>query len=157
MTKSEDQGSVVAICTASTWIGMTVSVPRHERRYAGTLFMFYGRGCEPQPNLLIVHGLLLSIRGCPPERTFPHPQPGGRAGWPEEGTPGWLSCTMEDHSEGGSLDGGSRTHCRRETLSRWPSVVQRLAPCDLPVETINSKCTIKISCYFIIMCIMYAI
>ena len=45
---------------------------------------FYERGYEPQPNLLIVHDLLLSIRGCPPERTFPHPQPGGRAGWPEE-------------------------------------------------------------------------
>ena len=59
--------------------------------------------------VLIVRGLLLVIRGFPPRREFPHPQPGGRAGWPEEGTPGRLGCMTEGHSEGGSLVGGSRS------------------------------------------------
>ena len=67
--------------------------------------------------VLIVRGLLLVIRGFPPWREFPHPQPGGRAGWPEEGTPGWLGRTTEGHSEGGSVNGGSRTHCRRDTVA----------------------------------------
>ena len=78
-----------------------------------TLLIVFMLGLLPA---LIVRGLILVIRGFPLWREFPHPQPGGRAGWPEEGTPGWLGCTTEGHSEGESLDGGSRTHCRRDTL-----------------------------------------
>ena len=55
-----------------------VSVPRLKRRCTGTL-RSTGRGCDPQPNL-IVQGLLLGIPGCPPGRTLPQPQPGGHAG-----------------------------------------------------------------------------
>ena len=38
-------------------------------------------------HVLIVHSLILVIHGLHPRREFPHPQPWGYAGWPEEGTP----------------------------------------------------------------------
>ena len=51
--------------------------------YGALPYELFTGGDKPLPNLLIVHGLLLGIQGYPPGRTFPHSQPGGRAGWPE--------------------------------------------------------------------------